>query len=60
MRHAVPAGDDQAKREAVLRRERPAVDLVGEHDLVAQRLVELQAACVVVLDLALDAAVEAR
>ena len=53
-------GTTQPQREAVLRRQRRAVHLVGEQHLVAQRLVERQAALVVLLDAALDAAVERR
>ena len=57
--HAVPAGDEQAHRGAVLRLERPAVHLVGEQHLGAQRLGEREAALVVVLDAALHAVVGA-
>ncbi len=43
----------------MLRQQRRAVHLVGEQDVLAERLVEPEAPRVVVLDLALDAAVEA-
>ena len=58
VRHPVPAGDDQPHRETVLRQQRRAVHLVGEQDVFAERLVDAEAPLVVVLDLALDAAVE--
>ena len=60
VRHPVPAGHDQAQRIAVLRRQRLAVHRVGEQHLVAQRIVEREAALVDMLDAALDAAVERR
>ena len=44
----------------MLRRERRAVHLVGEQDVVAQRLREREAALVELRLAALDAAVEAR
>ena len=44
----------------MLRRKRLPVDLVGEEQLGPERLLERQAALVRVLELALDAAVEAR
>jgi hypothetical protein len=59
VRHPVPAWDDQTQRKAVLRRERLAVDLVGEEHLRPARLVEREAPLVRVLDLALEPAVEA-
>jgi len=55
--HAVPAGHQQAQRGTVLRRERLAVHGVHEQHVVAERLVERQAALVVLLDPALDAVV---
>ena len=57
-RHPVPARHDEAKREAVLGEERPAVHPVGEEDVVAGRLLEREAARVVLLLAAFDAAVE--
>ncbi len=57
VRHSVPARDDQPEREAVLRRERLPVDLVCEQDLVAAAIGEREAALVLLLDIALDAAV---
>src|SRR4029078_4651054 len=57
--HPVPAGDDQAEREAVLGRKRLPVDLVGEEDLVALRLGDWKAPLVGVLEVALDDAAEA-
>src|SRR6185312_17497284 len=54
-----PAGDDQAERKAVLGRKRLPIDLVGEKDLVALRLGDRKAPLVGVLEVALDAAVEA-
>jgi hypothetical protein len=59
VRHPVPAGDDEAEREAVLWRQRLTVDLVREQHLVAERLGDGEAPLVRVLDLSLDAAVEA-
>ena len=52
--HPVPAGHDQPHREAVLRKERRAVHLVREQDVVAERLGDAEAARVVVLAAALD------
>ena len=57
--HAVPAGHDQPQRVAVLGRQGPAVDPPGEQDLGAHRLVQGQAALVVLLQPALDAPVGA-
>src|SRR5207248_9835756 len=57
--HAVPAGDDEAQWKAVLRRQGPAVDRVGEQDLAARRLSDRKAALVVLVDPALHAAVHA-
>src|ERR1051325_6687462 len=57
--HPVPAGDDEAQRETVLRRERLAVHLVGEQQVVAERFPEREAALVALLDVAVDAPVEA-
>jgi hypothetical protein len=56
--HPVPAGDDEPQRVAVLRRQRPAVQGVGEQHLVAHRLGERKRALVVLLHVALDTAVE--
>jgi hypothetical protein len=58
LRHPVPAGDDQAEREAVLGEERAAVHPVGEEDVVAQRLPDRQAALVLLALPAFDAPVE--
>jgi hypothetical protein len=56
--HAVPARHHDPQREAVLRRERAAVDLVSEQHLVAKRVGERQASFVQMLDVVLDAAIE--
>ncbi len=58
VRHPVPARDDQAKREAVLRRQRLAVHLVGEEQVRSARLGERESALVVLLDVALDAVIQ--
>ena len=42
----------------MLRRERPAVHLVREHDILAKRLIDGEAPLVALLDSALDSAVE--
>src|SRR5207248_7584992 len=57
-RHPVPARNDQTQRVAVLRRQRGAVQLVGEHDAVRARLLHGQAAAVELLPAAVDPAVE--
>src|SRR5918996_3234553 len=57
-RHPVPAGNEQPERKAVLRRERHPVHLVREEHVVAERVLERDAARVVLLLAALDAAVE--
>ena len=57
--HAVPAGNDEPEREAVLRRQRSAVHLVRENGAALECLVNRQAALVALLDVALHAAVEA-
>src|SRR3954447_3428902 len=57
-RHPVPAGDDEPKREAVLRRERLPVHLVRQQHLLAERRVQRKAALVHLPLATLDAAVE--
>ena len=57
-RHAVPAGDEQAEREAVLRRERGTVHLVCEEDLGPVRVEERKAALVRLLDASFQSLVE--
>src|SRR5581483_648428 len=59
VRHAVPAGDDEPQRGAVLRRKRRAVQVVGEQDVLPKGLVERQAPFVRLLDAAIDAPVGA-
>ena len=59
VRHPVPPGDQHAQREAVLRRQRRAVDRVRQQRAV-ERDLEREAALVGLLDVALHAAVEAR
>ena len=59
VRHAVPAGDDEAQRKPVLGGQRPAVHLVGQEGLVTTRLGEGQAALVMLLDAPLHATIEA-
>src|SRR5205807_9811415 len=56
--HAIPAGNDQPQRKAVLRRQRMTVDGVGEEDVLIERVGDTQVALVVLLDAALDAVVE--
>ena len=58
VRHPVPARNEQAQRETVLRRQRRAVHLVGQEHVVPQRLVQREAALEPLLLPALDAAVE--
>ncbi len=58
VRHPVPARHDEAHWEPVLRRDRAAVHLEREERV--REVVERQAARVALLDLALDAPVEAR
>ena len=60
MRHAVPAGDDQANGRAVLGEQRLAVHRIGEDDLVAPGLGDRERAFVGAFLAALDPAVEAR
>ena len=56
--HPVPAGHDQAQREAVLGRQRLAVHRVGDQHLVAKRLGQRQAALVLLHLAALEAPIE--
>src|SRR4029078_6892122 len=58
--HAVPAGHDQPEREAVLRRQRSAVHLVGDEAPPAHGLGDGEAGLAALLELALPPAVEAR
>ena len=58
-RHAVPAGHDEPQGEAVRGRERRAVHRVGEQHVVPERLLDREAALVVVLDPLVDPAVVA-
>ena len=58
VRHPVPARNHQPEREAVLRRQRSAVQVVGEERIAAERLRERQRTPVTLLDASLDAAVE--
>ena len=57
-RHPVPPGNDEPEGEAVLRRKRHAVDLVRQKRVPGEHLGERDAACVVLLLVSLDAAVE--
>ena len=57
--HPVPAGNDEPKREPVLRRQRHAVDLVREERIASEQHLEGKAPLVDLLLTALDTAVEA-
>ena len=59
-RHAEPARHDEPQRVPVLGRERRAVHRPGEQDLVRRRGFRLEAAPVVMLDPAIEAAVGAE
>ena len=58
-RHAVPARNEEPERETVLRLQRPAVHLVGQQDLGPAGVDDREAALVVLLDVALQAVIEA-
>jgi hypothetical protein len=58
VRHPVPTRNDQPERVAVLRRQRRAVHLVREQNLVAKRLLERERTLERLLLPALDPAVE--
>ena len=55
--HAVPLGDDEPQREAVRRRQRVAVHGVGQQDVAGHRVLDRQAALVVLLDALIEPAV---
>src|SRR5207302_3606088 len=56
--HAVPTRDDEAEREAVLWRQRQAVDRVHEEHLVTHRIGDGKTSFVELVDAALDAPIE--
>src|SRR5260370_22774430 len=60
MSHSVPARDDEPQWKTMLRRQRLSVDRVGEEHLVAIGLGKREAALVLLLDVALNAAIHAR